>query len=270
MEPPVLAALVTGIAGVLLATGKILWDQREKSQERRRSARAELNRYREPLLSAVDELGNRIDNIRNKNYLRYYLKTERRQTALRTTSFRIAQYFAWTEILYGDSGQYRFAADKETHAVNANLGWVAATFTNDDLDQEKSGQAASSRLMLWREEQRGIGELMRKPGSSPACVGYSTFVKNYDNHYSEWFKRFEAELESMFLPTEPKPDSQRLTLLQGVLAELLVNLDIDKAVVTLKEGKVEKPEWAQPCRYPEPEQYRKDLKAAAMLSRVLP
>jgi hypothetical protein len=165
-EPEVLAALIAGVAGFVLATYKILSDRREKSQERRRSARAELDRYREPLLSAVDELGNRIDNIRKKEFLHYDLDTERAQSALRSTSFRIAQYFAWTEILFGASGQHRFAADKRTRAVNAKLGWVGATFAKDSLDRKNRGQAASSRLMLWREEQRAIGEQMRKPGST--------------------------------------------------------------------------------------------------------
>ncbi len=259
-EPEVLAALIAGVAGFLLATYKILSDRREKSQERRRSARAELDRYREPLLSAVDELGNRIDNIRKKEFLHYYLDTERAQSALRSTSFRIAQYFAWTEILFGASGQHRFAADKRTRAVNAKLGWVGATFAKDSLDRKHRGQAASSRLMLWREEQRAIGEQMRKPGSTLACVGYSTFVKNYDDCYSQWFATFEAELTAMFGPTEPQPDSERLDWLQGILARLLVQLDIDKSVVTFKDRKVEEPEWAKEGRYPPPEKYGDELK----------
>ena len=118
-----------------------------EKQERRLTARAELERYRHPLLSAVDDLGNRIDNIRKKKYLSYYLESNRREAAIRSTSFRIGQYFAWTEILYGDSGQYRFALEPSTKSVIDTLGWVGSTFANDQLDQTGDGPK-SSRLML--------------------------------------------------------------------------------------------------------------------------
>jgi hypothetical protein len=49
----------------------------------------------------------------------------------------------------------------------------------------------------------------------------------------------------MFGPTEPQPDSERLNWLQGILARLLVQLDIDESVVTFKNRKVEEPEWAR-------------------------
>ena len=264
-QPEVVAALIAGVAGLVLAIVNFFFGSREKLQERRRSARAELDRYREPLLSAVDELGNRIDNIRNKKFLSYYLKSGRQQSALRSTSFRIAQYFAWTEILFGASGQYRFAADVKTRDVNNKLGWVASTFADDRLDRKDLHRAASSRLMLWREEQRGIGELMRKPDSTPACVGYSTFVKDYDDRYLQWFERFEAELKEIFSPPEPEfklePDSERLNLLHGILVELLKELDIEKSVIRFKDKtqEIEKPTWAQKSQYIPPDQYWKVL-----------
>jgi hypothetical protein len=272
MGPPeVAAAIVAGVVSLLVTFGKVAWDGRAKRQERRLTAQAELNRYREPLLSAVAELGDRIDNIRNKNFLSFYLRnTERRQTALRSTSFRIAQYFAWKEILYAASGQYRLAANEETKGVDDKLGWVASTFATDAFDRENGSDAGSSRLMLWREEQRGIGELMRQSGDTPACVGYSEFVKNYDNHYSDWFVRFECELKSMFSPTESKPDSQRLNMLQGVLAELLLKLDTNQSVVKMEEGKVTEPKWARQCRYPEPNQYSEDVKNGRAVPWSLP
>lgn len=74
------------------------------------------------------------------------------------------------------------------------------------------------------------------------------FVENYNSSYSIWFARLEAELESMFSPGTQKPGSQRLAQLQGILAKLMVELDIDNALV--KPGE-RKPLWAQPSRYPE-------------------
>jgi hypothetical protein len=124
--------------------------------------------------------------------------------------------------------------------------------------------------MLWREEQRAIGELMRKTGGT-GCVGYSTFINNYDRAYSVWFQRFAGQLQSMFsldktgwsaaLSDEPGTDSERLALLQGILAMLLIELDINKSVVNLgADGELAEPGWARQSNYPEPTKYQAQLK----------
>src|SRR5512144_2418007 len=181
MDAVVVAAIVAGVVSILVATGKAGWDARQRKQERGVATRAKLDRYREPLLGAVDELGNRIDNIRNKRFF-VYLGTDRRNLALRSTLFRIGEYFAWVEILYGTSGQYRFTLDEKTKEVASKIRLAGATFASDKHDQVVPTDFRTTRLMLWREEQRAIGEVMRIRGRDPGCIGFDAFdLRKSDN-----------------------------------------------------------------------------------------
>jgi hypothetical protein len=62
-------------------------------------------------------------------------------------------------------------------------------------------------------------------------------------------------------------ESERLNLLQGVLAKLLMELDIDKSVVKIKDEKVEEPRWVQPDRYPTPHPVPLDVEPEEVESR---
>jgi hypothetical protein len=66
--------------------------------------------------------------------------------------------------------------------------------------------------MIWREEQRAIGQLMRSEGETPGCIGFDTFVDLYETHYQKWFETFADDLKS-HAPT----GSTRLTKLQKLL-----------------------------------------------------
>jgi hypothetical protein len=253
MNTTVLVALIASLASVFIAVGNIYWTARQKKEERQATVRAELDRYRQPLLSAVYEIGNRIDIIRNHGFFFYLGMEDRHEQALLSTLFRFAQYFAWTEILYGHSGYLLFAANKDTRAISDTLGWIASTLADDRYDRMVPGDFTTSQLMIWREEQRAIGELMRQGSNVPACVGYSSFVNNYEDHYAKWFATFASQLERTFSPqrTEKTHGSQMLDQLQGLMAKLFVELDTGKALTEFgADGKVTKPRWAQPGRYP--------------------
>lgn len=252
MSASVAVALIASLGSVLIAVGNLYWTARQRKAEQREAAQAELDRYREPLLSAVDQLGNRIDNIRNASFF-WYLETDRREHALISTLYRFAQYFAWTEIIYGGSGHLRFAANKSTRTVSDTLSRITSTLADDRYDRTDPRDFTTSQLMIWREEQRAIGELMRQRGSVPGCVGYSSFANNYQDRYSKWFAGFEPQLKYMFATRSGGKDrgSERIDQLQGLMAQLLVELDTRRAIAEFDtEGKVTKPRWAQPCRYP--------------------
>jgi hypothetical protein len=63
MSDAVVAAIVAGIVSLLATFGKIVWDATEKKQDRRLAAREKLDRYREPLLTAADDLGRLFKTI---------------------------------------------------------------------------------------------------------------------------------------------------------------------------------------------------------------
>jgi hypothetical protein len=241
MDAALLATLITASVSLILAVGKIVWDWREKKHERRLQAREKLDKYRAPLLASVDELGRRLHNIRHDGFLAYLDSDDRRETALLSTHFRFAQYFGWTEIIYGYSHRLQFEADDVTAEVTNTLGEIARTLASDKFDRVDAQDFTSTRFLLWREEQRAIGELMREGGDEPRCIGFNTFATAYESRFSKWFASFEADLRRA-----SASDSHRLRELQRVVARLARQLDVDGVLVqTDRSGKIVSPSWVR-------------------------
>lgn len=208
--------------------------QREiRREERTLTAKELLDRYREPLLLAVNDLVNRIDNIVHRGFTIYIRSVgDRGDTAVLSTLYRFGVYFARQEILYADISFLRFERDHHTKTVADLLGSISATLATDRLGP----------FMLWREEQRAIGELMIEPSSEqrrPRCTGYSTFVEEYESRYARWFREFAGDLRA-----EDAAGSHRLAKLQHLLAQLAVELDEEGAVIQRREdATVVSPSW---------------------------
>lgn len=258
MEPAVLAAVITAFVSFILALGKIIWDWREKKHEQRLAARQKLDRYRAPLLAAVDDLGRRVNNIRNDGFLAYLDDENRRTTAVLSTLFRFAQYLGWTEIIYGYADRLRFESDEATRIVTQTLGDIGWILAADEFDRSDADDFRTSRLMLWREEQRAIGELMRQDGDEPQCIGFNSFVKHYETHFSKWFATFGSQLEAT-----SAPNSDRLAELHRITARLVRELDVERVLVQVDEsGRITRPLWAQPSALPEPTKHTNRLAIA--------
>src|SRR4029434_2222108 len=63
-----------------------------------------------------------------------------------------------------------FESDKAKRAVTdtpGDVGWILAA---DEFGRTDEGDPATSQLMLWREEQRAVGELLRQDGDEPCCT----------------------------------------------------------------------------------------------------
>ena len=85
-----------------------------------RDLRAEevLTRYREPLAAAAFDLQSRLYNILRLDFFRKVGNSQAlTEEALRTTLFRLAQYFGWTEILRRDIQFLSFPEADETRRV---------------------------------------------------------------------------------------------------------------------------------------------------------
>jgi hypothetical protein len=241
MTSGVVAAMITAGVSLVLSLGKIGWDAHTKRQERRLAAREKLDRYRAPLLAAVDDLGRCVHNIRNENFLAYLRTDDRRDTALRTTLFRLAQYFGWSEIVYGYADRLRFERHEATKEVARIIGEVTRILATDELDRTNEEDFRTSRLMLWRDEQRAIGELMRQDGTEPRCISFDSFVDDYDKSFAKWFGTFARDLES-----EAIADSVRLADLHLMLVDLLRALDVDRVLVECDHTgeSIVRPTWA--------------------------
>jgi hypothetical protein len=212
---------------------------------RRVLARSNLDRFRAPLCAATDDLGSRINNMRHDRFL-LYLRTERRREAsMRTALFRFAQFFGWTEIVHGHADRLRFEAEENTSKVAACLREIARTLALDRLDRSDPSDFTSTRLMLWREDQGGIGEAMRAEDDPPRCLGYDSFLKLFEERFASYFTAFTDDLRP-----EWAPQSERLAILQRLLAGLLVELDVDRRVTRHGPNGVAEPRWARASMYP--------------------
>jgi hypothetical protein len=80
-----------------------------------------------------------------------------------------------------------------TKLVADLMGDVTRLFATDSLD--------GGDLMLWADEQRGIGELMivERTDAPPACVGYASFVKD-PKLLEPWLNRVADQPLSSFAP----------------------------------------------------------------------
>jgi hypothetical protein len=169
-----------------------------------------LTRYREPLAAAAFDLQSRLYNILRLNFLGKFGHSERREDAMTTTLFRLAQYFGWTEILRRDIQFLSFPEDDETRHVAALQSDIARCFLSDGY---------GSALMLWGDEQRAIGERMIvEEHGKVLCMGYATFRERCDDTFAGWRERLVAEIDY---------ESARTRLLdaQHLLCDLVETLD---------------------------------------------
>jgi hypothetical protein len=241
MGDAVVAALVAGVVSLVVTGGRIWWESRQAREQRRLAARERLDAFREPLLTAVDDLGSRINNIRNDAFGAYLNGGERERTAVLGTLFRFAQFFGWTEVLYGSGGRLRFESDASTRVVADTLFRIRKALASDDYDRLREHDFRTTRLMIWQEEQRAIGELMQVDAATPRCVSFDSFVTDYEARYARWFETFASELRQPSVP-----DSNRLAKLQDELAQLVRELDVDAILVRIGTGgAITEPRWAR-------------------------
>jgi hypothetical protein len=276
MEAAVVVALISAVSALLLGAWNAVWtskqndqnrdaqkrladDQRAankelellkhglereaKEEERRMDAREQLMRYRLPILDAASDLGHRIDNIVHGQFLAYLSDDHpRRDTAVLSTVYRLARYFGTLEILYSRVNHLRFERDEDTRAVAEALAAIGRTFASDRYDREKPDELFhTSRFMVWREEQRAMGEVIRRNGEGDVddCVGFATFAANAQKRDAGWFANFVRDLES-----GGAEGSERLRVLQSHLANLVRLLDEEGRYT----GTGNEPSWMERAR----------------------
>ena len=177
-----------------------------------REARAEevLARYREPLAAAAFDLQSRLYNILRLDFFAKFGGNERAEEALRTTLFRLAQYFGWTEILRRDIQFLSFPTDSETRRVAELQDRIARCFRDDGYGAE---------LMIWSDEQRAIGELMIvEEHGKVLSMGYASFRQRCEDTFAPLRARVLAELEE-------EAAQARLREVQHRLCDLVETLD---------------------------------------------
>jgi hypothetical protein len=237
VDTPLLVALVAAVAGLLTSSvslfaqrrtaerqgktqlevvrlGKELDRQREV-ETRERDTAEQLARFREPLLDASRDLLHRVRNVREMGFLGYLdAQAPRSRIAMLGTLFRFAKYWGTVERLYGTVSLLALESNSSTKHIANLLTTVGSRFADD------SAQSGGQLLMIWREEQRAIAELMQRdaPADKPV-IGFATFTERYEQDFARWFVDFEAALHSDGVARSP-----RLELLQEDLSRLVAEL----------------------------------------------
>jgi len=176
-----------------------------------------LTRYREPLAAAAFDLQSRLYNILCMDFFGKYGEGHRAEEALRTTLFRLAQYFGWTEILRRDIQFLSFPEDDATRRVAQLQSKISKRFLTDN---------PSAALMIWGDEQRAIGELMIvEEYGKVLCMGYAKFCERSDLAFVTWRDRLRVEVHD-------DAAQARLRDVQHLLCELVETLDAKRVRYT--------------------------------------
>jgi hypothetical protein len=180
----------------------------------RRDSRKVLDNYRVPLGAAAYELQARLYNILALSFVDRYLKNDtqgKRDAAIHSTLYVFAQFFGCRELIRGEIQYLRFSRHQRTRRLAQLLG---------DIGEEFLADSYGPQFMLWRVEQRGLGERMTtRVHGRMTCLGYAAFLERRDT-MDEWLKPLEHDLENL-----DDGGRRRLTKVQHLLLELVRELD---------------------------------------------
>lgn len=180
----------------------------------RRDARKVLDTYRVPLVAAAYELQARLYNILALSFVDRYLKNDtqgKHDAAIHSTLYVFAQFFGCHELIRGEIQYLRFSRHQRTRRLAQLLR---------DIGEEFLADSYGPQFMLWRVEQRGLGERMiTRVNGRMTCLGYAAFLERCDT-MDEWLKPLEHDLENL-----DDGGRRRLTKVQHLLLELVRELD---------------------------------------------
>jgi hypothetical protein len=183
----------------------------------KRDSKKILDTYREPLIAASFELQSRLYNILSLDFVGKWVKDERtgkRDAAIHSTLYVFAQFFAWRELIRREVQYLRFSRDEQTRLFAQLLRDIGEEFLADRYGQQ---------FMIWRVEQRGLGERMIVPADGgKACLGYAAFL-DQRGMMDEWLNPIERDLENI-----DDGGRKRLTNVQHLLVDLIRQLDDNK------------------------------------------
>jgi len=211
MDTAVIIALIA-LAGSLVSTIVTVFGA--PALQASRDAKKVLNNYRDPLIAASFDLQARLYNILRLRFIEKYItagEISKRDSALESTLYVFAQFFGWREVIRQEVQYLRFSRNRQTREVGQLIRDIEETFLSDEYGPQ---------FMIWRVEQRGIGERMvESVDSQMNCLGYASFIKQRST-MEEWLAPLEHDLENL-----EDGGRKRLTELQHMLVKLVRQLD---------------------------------------------
>lgn len=190
------------------------------AEQRRLDSEKVVARYREPLARAAYDFQSRLYNILKQDLLGVYFENgddRERSYTVNNTTFVVAQYLAWTEIIRREIQYIDLGEDEKTRKLARLQDDVYALFQNDLFDK---------CLRIFAGEQRAIGERMIIDGAKgPECMGYATFLDQLSDRADPLIEMLRTDVRN--LSSRLQGARPRLVSLQHALIDLLAFLDPD-------------------------------------------
>lgn len=249
-------AIISLFASISVAGFSAYMNYTTEQRKAHRDAERLLQKYRDPLLFASEDLQSRIWGLVERDVLNFAHGSDAHKDALYIyTAFVIGQFFAWTHILRRETSLSPFSLEEDQRLrqfveILHTIQGVMLT----DQHSKTEGQA----FTMWRGHQMAIGEFMslRDEGKDAErlCMGFYEFTESWKNksspayetlHY--WFRPVETGLEELVVKGGQAPEANRLRRLQHVLLDLIAVLDPSKKRLTTKYLSGCKPAPMCPC-----------------------
>jgi hypothetical protein len=211
MNTALVIALIA-LAGSIISTAITVFGA--PALQARRDAKKALDSYREPLMAAAYELQARLYNILQLRFVEKFIDDDtagKHDSAIESTLYVFAQFFGWQEIIRREVQYLRFSRDTRTRETGQLLRDIGETFLLDKYGPQ---------FMIWRVEQRGLGERMIVSADGKlTCLGYASFLDQRAT-MNEWLQPIENAFEHL-----QDEGRKRLVELQHLLLELVKKLD---------------------------------------------
>lgn len=231
----IVVAIISLVASVIVAGFSTYFSFFAEKQKARREAEHLLQKYRDPLLFAAEDLQSRLWGVFQDDVLSFHGRSPHHEDALFVyTSFVLGQFFAWTRILRCQTQLLPFSLEEDERLVafiRVLHSIQGVLLTSHHVKEE------GTAFTLWRGHQMAIGELMTEGGngSEQMCVGFYEFSRKWkqgddeahnDLHY--WFKPVKDGLNTLIEKGRKAPEGNKLRRLQHLLLDLIEVLDPSK------------------------------------------
>jgi hypothetical protein len=209
------------------------FSREQKEADRRLAAEQLVRRYRDPLVFAADQLLSRIENVRDNGFLEKYGRV-RRDYVVASTTYAVAEILGWIELFRQNQQFLDLGEEQATRRTNECLGALGRAFSTDTIT-DAAGLPAT--FMIWRQEQRAIGELMiAGVGDQARCIGYATFnAKLADRAFARWFESLLRDVTAAI--DEPERAVPRLIELADAATVLIDHLDPSRIRALKRSGR---------------------------------
>jgi hypothetical protein len=239
----IVVAVISLFASVTVAGFSGYLSYSSEQRKAKREAEHLLQKYRDPLLFAAEDLQSRLWGLLEMDVLSFAGRSPAHDDALYVyTAFVVGQFFAWTHILRRETSLTPFSLE-ENDRLRKFVEILHSIQGVMLLD--KYADVEGTAFTMWRGHQMAIGEFMslRDDGKDAErlCMGFYEFTKSwktetsgaYDTlHY--WFAPIEDGIKVLVDKGRTAPDGNRLRRLQHLLLDLIEVLDPAKQRLTSK------------------------------------